>query len=923
MKHFHEIKITLITFFVMMLPLISVSNTYTVSNTGDSGPGSLRQALSSADSHAGADTVIFNINPTDANYNAITGVYTITLLSDLPYMIGGSTFINGSSQTLLSNSNPDGPEVFITCNTSLNASFILASMGNKIQGMGINGFNYGILIYGGINNRISDCFIGTNYNGSLAASPANIYGIGIANSATYNVIENNIISGNTSAGIAINIANGNIIRSNKIGTNPAGTHKCPNNYGIAIDNGSSTTIGGAAAGNLISGNVSGGIVINNAASFGNEIMSNLIGTDISGNDSIPNGSGILLVGAKSTMIGGITPASRNIISGNLQAGIVMNGNGTRDNIIKGNYIGTNINGLNYLSNHTGIMFKAQSNHNTVGGLTANERNVISGNVEIGVYVESSDSNTFTGNYIGPDATGAGIFTNGDSVVQGNGLELNTVSRYNIVGGTSPAERNIISGNRVYGLVYYGNSSFNNTSGNFIGTDVSGNHKLPNATGICVDGGSNHNIINRNVLSGNKSYGIFFVTTGTYYNEFKGNMVGVNVTANDTIPNYIGVIVAAGTRYNTIGGTATGEANIISGNYYDGIEIADFGTDHNQIIGNQIGSVNPAMPGNYNGIGIATNPKNNLISHNTIVNNKYMGIILFEHADSNQIINNCIGTNPDGTIDNGNGAAGIAIVQGASSNLIKQNVIAYNDTAGIIIADNNTLNNTLSQNAIHHNGLIGIDIFPFGFNTNDAGDGDTGPNLSMNSPVFTSTIYNPADGQLWLNGTIDYNYISPQGILIEIFKSVGDTGGYGQALEYLGSAVVDASGHWFNAFVGATAGEKLVATATDKFGNTSEFSPNSDIVAGIEDLDAGNAFMNVFPNPASTECFLEYSIKDPQFITASLYAMDGRLVSTLFAETLPATGSHKKINLQELPDGIYFLNLRGNNFTKNSKLIISK
>jgi hypothetical protein len=143
------------------------------------------------------------------------------------------------------------------------------------------------------------------------------------------------------------------------------------------------------------------------------------------------------------------------------------------------------------------------------------------------------------------------------------------------------------------------------------------------------------------------------------------------------------------------------------------------------------------------------------------------------------------------------------------------------------------------------------------------------------------------------------------------------------LEYLGNAVVDASGHWFNAFTGATAGEKLVATATDIFGNTSEFSPNSDIVAGIEDLNEGNAFVNVFPNPASTECFLEYSVKDPQFITASLYAVDGRLVSTLFAETLPPTGSYKKINLQEFPDGIYFLNLRGNNFTKNCKLIISK
>lgn len=921
MKRLFTLKAILL--FVILLPLFSLANTYTVSNTNDSGTGSLRWAISNAETHSGADTIIFGLIPSDPQYNAGTGVYTITLLTDLPYFIGGNTFINGNSQTLLSNSNPNGPEIFITCSTTLNASFILASPGNRIQGLGIYGFTYGLLIYGGTANIITDCYIGCNTSGSQAAVTANMYGIGITNNAMNNIIENNLISGNISAGVAINVAYSNTIRGNKIGTNRTGSLKIANNYGIAIDNGSGNIIGGNSAANLISGNTSAGIVISNTASAGNQILGNLIGTEVTGNDTLSNGSGIFLVGAKNTIIGGNTAASRNIISGNLQAGIVLNGIGTRNNIIKGNYIGTNINGTDYLSNHTGIILKAQSNYNIVGGLTAAERNLISGNIEIGVYIESSDSNIFVGNYIGPDITGAGIFTNGDSVVQGNGIELNTVSRYNQIGGSSAAERNVISGNRVYGLVYYGNSSFNNTSGNYIGTDASGNHKLPNATGICVDGGSNHNIINNNLLSGNKSYGIFFVTTGTYYNEFKGNKVGTNAMVTDTIPNYIGVIVAAGTRYNTIGGTASGEANIITGNYYDGIEIADYGTDHNQIVGNIIGSTNPSIPGNYNGIGIATNPKNNLISYNTIVNNKYMGMILFEHADSNQILNNYIGTDATTATDMGNGAAGIAIVQGASANFIKANVIAYNDTAGIIIADNNTLNNTLSQNAIHHNGLIGIDIFPFGFNNNDAGDVDTGPNLSMNSPVFTSTIYNPSDGKLWLNGTIDYNYISPQGILIEIFKSVGDTGGYGQALQYLGNAVVDASGHWFNAFTGATAGELLVATATDIFGNTSEFSPNSDIVAGMDDLSAINSSFQIFPNPAKEECYLQYMLSESQFITARLYSIDGRFVSTLFSEILPSSSSYKSIPAGEFPEGMYFIELSGPNFKKNIKLIIVK
>ncbi len=908
---------------VIFIPTILRATTYTVTTAADIGVGSLREAITSANSHAGADTIAFHLLPSDPAYNLTTGVWTITVATELPYVTGSNTYINGVSQTTYGNTNPYGPEVFINGNDVINTGIILASLNNKVRCLGITGFVYGILIYGTTGNTITEVYAGTNFDGTLP--DANQYGIGISNGASLNYITNNMVSGNASAGIAITASNGNFITGNKIGTNPLGTSKNPNYYGVAIDNAANTVIGGSTLSdqNLISGNTAGGIVINGTASSGTQIIGNLIGTNVSGMDTISNGNGIILAAANSSIIGGNTASKRNIISGNLQAGIVLNGTGTRNNVIKGNYIGTDINGNNFLSNHTGVMFKSKSNHNTIGGTTLGDRNIISGNLEIGVYIEACDSNSVYGNFLGPDVSGTSSFMNGDSAIQGNGIELNTVSKYNIIGGSGAGERNIISGNRVYGLVYYGNSSYNNTSGNYIGTDVSGNLKLSNATGICVDGGSNHNVINNNVLSGNKSYGIFFVTTGTNYNEFKGNKVGTNATATDTIPNYIGVIIAAGTRYNTIGGTAAGEGNIITGNYYDGIEIADLGTDHNIITGNQIGSVNASMPGNYNGIGIATNPRQNVISNNIICKNKYMGIILFEHADSNQIMNNWIGTT-DGTTDFGNGGAGIAILKGASNNLVKSNTIAYNDTVGVVILDNTTVNNTLSQNAIHHNRMIGIDIFPFGFNTNDIGDADGGPNLMMNSPVFTSTIYNPADGKLWLNGTIDYNYISPQGIVVEIFKSVGDTLGYGQALQYLGNAVVDATGLWFTAFTGAVAGEKLVATATDVFGNTSEFSPNSSIISGIKVNSLYESSFNLYPNPANNDFFMEFSLASPQQITAYLYAMDGRFMTCLLSETIYAGNNSRKINIESYPVGVYFIEISSDNIYKESmKLIITR
>ncbi|MEI6123322.1 MAG: right-handed parallel beta-helix repeat-containing protein [Bacteroidota bacterium] len=901
----------------------SHATTYTVTNTNDTGLGSLNAAITSANSHLGADTVKFHLITSDINYSIAEGIWTIHITTALPYFIDNRTFIDGNSQSTFGTTNTNGPEVFIQCeNASINAAFILGSSNNKISCLGITGFTYGILIYGSTSNTITDVYAGTNFDGTT--SIPNQYGIGIANGASGNLITNCLLSGNSSVGYAISASNNNAITNCRIGTNRTATNKLPNNYGIAIDGGSNNTIGGSTAGtqNLISGNISGGIVINGITSTGNQIMGNLIGTNAAGTDTIPNANGIILAGANNSIIGGNTPLKRNVISGNLQAGIAFNGTGTRNNSIQGNFIGTTVTGNSHLSNHTGIMLKSKSNHNLIGGTTAADRNIISGNLEIGVYCEASDSNFVFGNFIGPDVSGTNTFLLGDSAIQGNGIELNTVSKYNTVGGSGTGERNIISGNRVYGLVYYGNSSYNNTSGNYIGTDMSGNNKLPNATGICVDGGSNHNIINNNVLSGNKSYGIFFVTTGTYYNVFKGNKVGTNATANDTIPNYIGVIVAAATKYNTIGGTAPGEANIITGNYYDGIEIADMGTDHNQIIGNQVGSIN-SLPGNYNGIGIATNPRNNIISNNTICKNKYMGIILFEQADSNQIINNYIGTT-DGTTNLGNGGAGIAIVKGASYNLIKTNVIAYNDTVGVVLDDNNTLYNTISQNAIHHNRLIGIDIFPFGFNTNDAGDADVGTNLGMNSPVFTSTIFNPSDSQLWLNGTIDYNYISPAGIIIEIFKSVGDTLGYGQALQYLGSALVDASGHWFNAFTGATTGDKLVATATDTFGNTSEFSPNSSVVAGIANYSIANNHFNIFPNPAANQCYIEFNLAAQKHVSAHLYSIDGRMISSLFSESFTEGNHAKAIDTKSYPAGVYFISIQSDNDDKETmKLIITK
>lgn len=981
--------------------LKSNAATFTVINTNDAGAGSLRQAITSANTNPlDADNILFNIPTTDPNYNAATGVFTITLISLLPTVNSISVSIDATTQP--GNTNPDGPEICLKSNSNLMYGIALPLSGGVVKGFIINGFMYGVamtnyLTYPSGSCTVSDCYIGTNYN-ATAALPNDI-GIAVLVAGS-NTITNNVISGNTTAGIALRNSNSNTIRGNKIGTDRTGMvavsnyngvavdssssniiggnttlHKniisgnsyagvaihsnrshnnvikgnyiginangntradtLPNYYGIAINDSYSNIIGGSAATerNIISGNLDGGISMLGASSKQNSIKGNYIGTNVGGTDSIPNANGILLSGAAENTIGGSNAGEGNVISGNSLGGIVFAYSGARLNSVKGNFIGTNYLGTQPLSNHTGIYIKSNANNNTIGGTTATERNIISGNIEMGLIVEAADSNIIIGNYIGPDVTGMLAFKySNDTLVQANGLMFNTNSKYNIAGGYTPGERNVISGNRVYGHDIYGNSSYNLTIGNYIGVDATGNNSLPNATGICVDGGSNHNPFINNVLSGNLAYGMFIVTTGSDYNELKGNKIGTNASGTAAVPNQIGLIFGGGTKYNTIGGTAASDRNIISGNLFSGIEMADLYTSYNNIIGNYIGTDvtgTSALP-NFHGIGIATNPSKNNIESNVISGNVNVGLIIYEGCDSNTAYSNYIGVAADGNSPLPNHRAGVLIAQQAKNNKIgmpaKGNLIAYNDTAGIIVMDTNTIYNTISANLIYNNGLMGIDLFPFGPNMNDAGDGDLGANERMNFPIIESATYNPTTGNSFISGTMDCNsYGGPVGITIELFKSNGSNMfNQGDAVQYLGSTTVtDNLGNWSFACTGLGLSDMITATATDIKGNTSEFSSNSGLVVGVNEVTRSYDY-TVYPNPATTEIQISFAVDAEKQISIHLYSLTGQWIALLENKTFAAGNYSLSYNLSSYPQGMYFLGMSENGLAEREiKLIISR
>ncbi|PKP03625.1 MAG: hypothetical protein CVU11_07725 [Bacteroidetes bacterium HGW-Bacteroidetes-6] len=858
---------------------------YTVTNTNDSGAGSLREAINSANGAIGADNIYFNIPTSDLNYDAGTGTWTITLLSTLPMITTGYINIDATSQqTNQGNTNPAGYEIVLKKGSgTYDYPIMLVSPGNSVKGFIIQGFNYGIMIYNSTatGNTISQNYIGTNYSATAAASLPNQYGIAITNGASGNTISGNIISGNIISGIAITGSTGNTIKKNRIGTDSLGTTAIPNNFGVALQDASSNTIGSTTTGefNLISGNTTAGIVIDGLPSTNNQIFGNRIGSNIDGTDSLPNETGIILSYASNTTIGGSSYKHRNIISGNSGSGIVLNGTGTRNNYIKGNFIGADISGVLPLSNYAGITITSNANHNFIGGTGMAERNIISGNYEMGVYIESSDSNLLVNNFFGPDSTGLAAFKiSNDTLLQSNGIEFNTVSKNNTLGGYTAAERNVISGNRVYGMVYYGNCSYNPVIGNYIGVDATGNNALPNATGICVDGGSNHNPILRNVLSGNYSYGIFIVTTGTYYNTFSGNIVGLNAAGTDTVPNDAGILIGGGTKYNLIGGSTVAERNIISGNRFGGIEIADIGTRFNTIRGNYIGtdiSGLLARPNLY-GLSIISECSQNTVDSNVISGNLHYGILLFENADSNIITRNYIGPGADSIAAIGNGTVGVVLWNGSSHNQIGGdglgNAIAYHDSCGIAVKDNNTLYNTLSGNSLYENSLMGIDIFPEGPNANDAGDTDSGPNELMNYPVITHAAYNASNGMTWVYGILDTE--TPENVIVELFVAVPDsTVNHGEGQIYLGRTYCDAAGNWMFYGPGVSDGMLLTSTATSVYGSTSEFSENYTVIASIDESQAIQ--MALFPNPCADRIRIESYSGNIQHL--EVFSTDGQRV----------------------------------------------
>ena len=259
------------------------------------------------------------------------------------------------------------------------------------------------------------------------------------------------------------------------------------------------------------------------------VLGNYIGLRPDGTTILANADNGVDLNGNNNTIGGTAAGERNVISGNVSDGFELEGASTNNNTIIGNYIGTDAGGTIAKPNRSGIRIMSGAPSNTIGGTTAAERNVISGNTDHGIDIEDagSDSNVVSGNFIGVNKDGDTALANG---MEGVSIENGAAS--NIIGRTASGASNVISGNTGSGVrITDTGSDANQVLGNFIGTDLGATIDLGNgASGVRLANDADDNIIGTtaanagNVIAFNNQDGVRLLDTDNDGNSIRGNSI---------------------------------------------------------------------------------------------------------------------------------------------------------------------------------------------------------------------------------------------------------------------------------------------------------------------------------------------------------------------------------------------------------------
>jgi hypothetical protein len=760
--------------------------TFTVTNSNDSGPGSLRAAIIAANANADLDTIEFAVGTQPITINLLTPLPEVTA----PVRIDGWTqpgtrpSVRISGASVGSNSAPL-LGLFASACTQANcfvrglmlvegkaAGLRISGGGWTVQGnfVGTNGIqaqpnagnglvvstggnlvggttsaqrnliagNGGIgLTISGSNNVVTGNYIGTSQLG-LAALPNGGGGISVIGGSGVRIggtstNERNVIAGNAISQIDIGgSVNGIEILGNRVGIGADGaTAMSPNGAGIVI-NGRSVQI----AANVVSGNGHGGIAVMSGASENVVIAGNLVGLNATGNAAVPNGGiGIRIAAGAGITVGGFAAGSGNRIAASQQFGVAIE-SGAIGVTVAGNSIGTDITGNVALQPGAIGVGLAGSEVSLIG-------NLVSGNGQGGISVGGAqvDAITIAGNRIGTNADGTAALPNG-------GIGVRVTNGTNVsIGGVTEAARNVIAASQSSNLTLEGGVNGAEVVNNRIGTNLAGDAALsPNAAGVGI-GGRNINFRD-NVVSGNGNGGIA-IDGNLDGVTITGSRIGTNAAGTAALPNGgIGVRAVSG-RNLVIGGSEASERNVIAASQSSNLTL-EGGVDGAQVVNNRIGTNlagDAALSPNAAGVGIGG--RNISFRDNVVSGNGNGGIAIDGNVDGVAITGNRIGTNAAGTAALPNGGIGIRAMSGRNIRI-----------GGPMDAERNVIAAGQSSNLTLEGGIDGAQVVNNRIGTNLAGDAALSPNAGgvsiggRNISFRDNVVSGNGNGGISISGDVD-------------------------------------------------------------------------------------------------------------------------------------------------------------------------
>lgn len=408
-----------------------------------------------------------------------------------------------------------------------------------------------------------------------------------------------------------------------------------------------------------------------------------------------------------------------------------NGAGPEINLVKGT-VGAGANGLKIIT--AGCLIKGLA----IGNFP---------NDGIQINGAAADTNKVEGCYIGLNPLGTSAAGNSGDGVEISGGAGGSAASGNTIGGTTAAQRNVISNNTGAGIRINGTGTDGqNILGNYIGVNRLGTGFFGNQNnGVLIEAGAGtagipNNVGGalagaRNVISTNSGSGVRITGAGSDGNLVAGNYIGTNSAGTGQFGNLDGVRIELGAKSNTVGGTTTLARNVIAANSESGVRIRDSNSDSNKVQGNYLGlsadgnhalgngvagvSIGSFDDGTGNGPGVSGGSNTvggTIVAARNVISGNSLGVIVNGlGSDFNLVQGNFIGTNAAGTVAIPNAFNGVLVGEAAKNNIISGvlptpnspegviQLISGNKGAGVYVSGTSTDANKLRGN------YIGLDV----------------------------------------------------------------------------------------------------------------------------------------------------------------------------------------------------------------------